>query len=180
MPLLILPINYKLFSYFIAIPFFRWHFCFTQQGISRCRIFCHSAISTSIIPSIGSMCGPRFLSKFSGSFRHKSLIKMIKYSLFEWIKSFFKFSTICLSNLFGYFCKVAYPKIWWSHWHRQVQREIRDKIEEYKKSGTEKKGKRGENTVEWAWLDDELLEEREKRLTSLHWPSTITSFSQGF
>ena len=111
MPLLILPINYKLFSYFIAIPFFRWDFCFTQ-GISRCRIFCHSAISTSIIPSIGSMCGPRFLSKFSGSFRHKSLIKMIKYSLFEWIKSFFKFSTICLSNLFGYFCKVAYPKIW--------------------------------------------------------------------
>ena len=97
MPLLILPINYKLFSYFIAIPFFRWDFCFTQ-GISRCRIFCHSAISTSIIPSIGSMCGPRFLSKFSGSFRHKSLIKMIKYSLFEWIKSFFKFSTICLSD----------------------------------------------------------------------------------
>lgn len=68
---------------------------------------------------------------------------MIKYSLFGWIKSFFKFSTICLSNLFGYFCKVAYPKIWWSHWHRQVQREIRDKIEEYKKSGTEKKGKKG-------------------------------------
>ena len=67
----------------------------------------------SIIPSngvallnssyrISDLCS---LHKFSGSFEHLSLIEMVKWSLFGWIKLFFKVSTMCRSNLFRYFGK---------------------------------------------------------------------------
>ena len=55
-------------------------------------------------------------------------------------------------------------------------KEIREKTEECKKSGIEKKGEGGEHTVELVWLEDELLEERKKRLTPLDYPFTIHSF----
>lgn len=47
-----------------------------------------------------SYLGPFSLRQFSGSFEHFSLIQMVKCSLLEKRKTFFKLSTMCRSNLF--------------------------------------------------------------------------------
>ena len=102
-----MPVNYESLSHFIAIPFL-WDFCFIQQGIPRFRIFHHSIIPSNGVALLNSsyrisdLCS---LHKFSGSFEHLSLIEMVKWSLFGWIKLFFKVSTMCRSNLFRYFGK---------------------------------------------------------------------------
>ena len=63
--------------------------------------FCHFAILS--FHQIASPCSTqRIVFK---TFEHLSLIELVNWSLFEYIKFFFKVSTMCRSNLFRYVCK---------------------------------------------------------------------------
>ena len=118
-------------------------FCFIQRGTPRCRIFRHSAIPPfrfSTTPPFYhsiewrhpvelnvSYFGPCSLRKVSGSSEQLLLIKMVRWSIFKWIKFFFKVSTMYRSNLFTFSARKkslfqlragdATVKLFWDVYH---------------------------------------------------------------
>ena len=77
------------------------HFAILSFRHSVISPFCHFAILS--FHQIASPCSTqRIVFK---TFEHLSLIELVSWSLFEYIKFFFKVSTMCRSNLFRYICK---------------------------------------------------------------------------